>query len=120
MVLCIILLTSKASAREIKIPEGCEVYRCTLYLPTGDRTADGTIPYEGICASSPDHLGEAAVIYDMDLRIIGIFECRDTGSHPGLNNGTRIDVYRDNKERIREWQETYGDYVIVQWVKGEG
>ena len=109
----------RASARETVIPDGFKVYRCTLYLPTGNDTVSGTVPYEGIIASSPDHLGEAAVIYDMDLRIIGIFECLDTGSHPGLNNGTRIDVYRENKQRIREWQKTYGDYVIVQWVKGK-
>ena len=102
------------------IPEGCEKLRCTCYLPTGNKTADGSIPYEGICASNREHLGQVAVVYDLDMNFIGYFECRDTGSHKGLVNGTRIDIYRDSEEGVKKWQKEVGDYIIVQWVKGEG
>ena len=111
---------NKANASDIKIPNGCELMRCTCYLPTGNKTADGTLPYEGICASNREHLGQVAVVYDLDLRIVGFYECRDTGSHERLQDGTRIDIFRETEEGVREWQQTVGDYVIVQWVKGEG
>lgn len=111
-------LTVRADTRQT--PDGCNVVRCTCYLPTGNCTADGTIPYEGICASNRDHLGQVAVVYDMDMNFIGYFECRDTGGHEGLKNGTRIDIFRNDMDGVREWQNTVGDYVIVQWVKGEG
>ena len=113
-------LSLKADAKEIKIPDGCEVVRCTCYLPTGQKTADGTIPYEGICASNREHLGMVAVVYDLDLKIVGFYECRDTGSHEDLQNGSRINIYRNDMNDVREWQSTVGDYVIVQWVEGNG
>ena len=113
-------LSLKSDAKEIKIPDGCEVVRCTCYLPTGNKTADGTIPYKGICASNREHLGMVAVVYDLDCQIVGFYEAKDTGSHEDLQNGKRIDIYCDTAEEIEEWQRTVGDYVIVQWVKGEG
>ncbi|MBO7713931.1 MAG: hypothetical protein J6S85_10205 [Methanobrevibacter sp.] len=61
-----------------------------------------------------------AVVYDLDLRIVGFYECRDTGSHEELKNGTRIDIFRETEEGVREWQQTVGDWVIVQWVSGNG
>lgn len=102
------------------IPDGCQIMRCTCYTPTGNKTADGTIPFEGICASNREHLGQVAVVYDLDLRIVGFYECRDTGSHEELQNGTRIDIFRETEQGVREWQQTVGDWVIVQWVEGEG
>ena len=111
-------LTVQADTRPI--PDGCQIVRCTCYTPTGNKTADGTIPFEGICASNREHLGMVAVVYDLDLRIVGFYECRDTGSHEELQNGTRIDIFRETETGIREWQQTVGDYVIVQWVKGKG
>lgn len=102
------------------VPDGCELLRCTCYLPTGNKTADGTIPYEGICASNREHLGQVAVVWTKDMEFVGYFECRDTGSHEGLQNGTRIDIFRETEQGIREWQNTVGDYVIVQWVEGNG
>jgi 3D (Asp-Asp-Asp) domain-containing protein len=108
----------RADAKEI--PDGCELLRCTCYTPTGNKTATGIWPYEGICASNRAHLGMVAVLYTQDMEFIGYFVCKDTGGHEGLKNGTRIDIYRDNMDGVRKWQNTVGDYVIVQWVKGEG
>lgn len=92
--------------------------RCTCYLPTGNRTADGTVPYEGICASNRDHLGDVAVLYSVDGKFIGFFECRDVGGHRKLRNGTAVDIYRDSMDRAWEWVGTWGDYVYVYWIEG--
>ena len=94
--------------------------RCTCYLPTGHKTADGTIPYEGIVASNRDHLGDMCLIFDLDGNFIEMMECRDVGGHRKLRNGTAIDVYRDNMDRAKEWVATYGDYVYVVWLPADG
>lgn len=106
----------------LKTPVGDSMpkVRCTCYLPTGNKTADGTVPYEGICASNRDHLGDVAVLYSVKGELIGFFECRDIGGNAKLRNGTAVDIYRDNMDRAWEWVGTWGDYVYVQWVKGEG
>lgn len=114
----ILVLGLRADARAI--PEGCELLRCTCYVPTGNRTADGSWPYEGICASNNAHMGQVAAVYTQDMEFIGYFECRDTGSHAGLQNGSRIDIFRNDMDGVKEWQKTVGDYVIVQWIEGEG
>lgn len=94
--------------------------RCTCYLPTGNKTASGIYPYEGIVASNKDHLGQVAALYTEDMEFIGYFECKDTGGHKGIKNGTRIDVYRENRQRLNDWIKTYGDYVYIQWIDGKG
>lgn len=94
--------------------------RCTCYIPTGNRTASGVYPYEGIIASNREHLGEMAALYTLDREFIGYFECRDTGGAESLRNGTSIDVYRDNLDRAYEWVGEYGDYVLIQWIGGDG
>lgn len=97
-----------------------EYVRCTCYLPTGNRTADGTWPYEGILASNYEHMGDVALLYSVDGTFIGTFESRDVGGHPMLVNGTAIDIYRDNMDRAWEWVGQWGDHVYVLWLKGEG
>lgn len=92
--------------------------RCTCYLPTGNHTADGTVPYEGICASNRDHLGDVAVLYSTKGEFIGFFECRDVGGHRKLRNGTAIDIYRDSMDRAWEWVGEWGDYCYVYWIEG--
>lgn len=97
-----------------------EKVRCTCYLPTGNVTADGTMPYEGILASNREHLGDMALLFELDGTPIGMFECRDTGGAKSLKNGTSIDIYRTDIDRAWDWVHTYGDYVYVKWVKAEG
>lgn len=119
MLLCVLIgFPTHASVQTV--PDGCEVIRCTCYLPTGNKTASGVYPYEGICASNNAHLGDVAVLYDLDMNFIGYFEVKDTGGHEGLKNGSRVDIFRENHDRYKEWVNQYGDYVIIQWVKGEG
>ena len=119
-IMLIFVLSTTCYASSSRIPDNCELLRCTCYLPTGNKTADGCIPYEGICASNREHLGQVAIVWTQDMEFVGYFECRDTGSHEGLKNGTRIDIYRDTKEGVKKWQKEVGDWCIIQWVKGEG
>ena len=94
--------------------------RCTCYLPTGNRTYDGTVPYEGVISCNKEHIGMTAILYTLDGELIGIYECRDIGGNKMLRAGTAIDVYRDNMDRAKEWVATYGDYVLVKWIKADG
>ena len=65
-------------------------------------------------------LGCACVMYDQNMKLIGIYEFKDTGGHIGLKTGQRIDIYRDSLESCQDWINTYGDYVYIQVVKGKG
>ena len=94
--------------------------RCTCYLPTGNKTYDGTVPYEGIIASNKEHLGDMCMIFDMDGNFIEMMECRDVGGHRKLRNGSAIDVFRNDMESAKEWVRTYGDYVMIIWIPAEG
>lgn len=89
--------------------------RATVYLPTGNKTATGITPYQGIIAADRSHLNQECELYTENGDFIGIFVCEDTGSHKGLKNGTRIDVYRDSHENYRKWVDNYGDYVLIKW-----
>jgi hypothetical protein len=100
--------------------EDAQLVRCTCYLPTGNRTADGTWPYEGILASNYDHMGDVALLYSVEGEYIGMFESRDVGGHPMLRNGTAVDIYRDNMDRAWAWVGEWGDHVYVRWIKAEG
>lgn len=97
-----------------------QTVRCTCYVATGHRTADGTVPYEGIIASNRDHLGDMCLIFDMDGNFIDMFESRDIGGHKMLRNGTAIDVYRDSMDRAWEWVHKYGDFVQIVWLEADG
>lgn len=94
--------------------------RCTCYLPTGNKTADGTVPYEGICASNRDHLGDVALLYSLEGEFIGFFECRDIGGNRKLRNGTAVDIFRNDWDSIHEWQQEVGDYCYIFWIGGVG
>lgn len=97
-----------------------QTVRCTCYLPTGNKTADGTVPYEGIIASNREHLGDTALLYTMEGQFIGFFEARDCGGNRKLRNGSAIDVFRNDMAGAKEWIRTYGDYVQIIWLEADG
>lgn len=116
--------------------EPCEVYQAeqrysfieenhleyvymSCYLPTGYKTADGTVPYEGVVSSNKEHLGMDCIVYDKDLTPVMRLECRDIGGDPRLVNGTAIDVFRDSYERAIQLREEYSDHVYVRWIPRE-
>lgn len=109
---------SKKKKKKNKIKPSSDAYkvRCTCYIPTGNPTASGIYPHEGVIATNRQHLGESAMLFTLDGEFIGYFDSMDTGGHEGLKNGTRIDVYRDNLDRAYDWVATYGDYVLIEWT----
>lgn len=98
-----------------------ELHRVLLscYLPTGNKTADGTVPYRGIIASNREHLGMVAVMYNNDLLPTAVWECRDIGGHKMLRDGTAIDIYVDTIEEGREIIARYNGYAYIQWFTRE-
>lgn len=100
--------------------EGLEQVYLSCYLPTGNKTADGTVPYEGICSCNYEHLGQDCIMYDAKtLTPVARWECRDVGGNSLLKQGKAIDVYRDSMERALQLREEYGYYVYIKWVDRE-
>jgi 3D (Asp-Asp-Asp) domain-containing protein len=104
--------------------------RCTCYTATeGSITASGEHVREGIVAGKREWLGKVAILYDLNMNIIGIYEFKDTGAGidtdgdgkgDSIKKGKSIDVYRDTLDECYEWIRTYGDYVLMMIVDAEG
>jgi len=104
----------------VPVQQESQKIRCTCYLPTGNRTYDGTEPYEGIVAANKEHLGDMALLWTIEGEWIGLFECRDIGGGKMLKNGMAIDIFRDDMDSVKEWIQMYGDYVQIIWIPAEG
>ena len=95
--------------------------RCTCYLWTGSRCADGVWPYHGALASNREHLGQGCNLYKKDGTLIGEFVSHDVGGHPDLVNGSAVDIYRDTLEEAwswlyeNAWVENGQWYVWIEW-----
>ena len=72
-------------------------------------------------------MGKTAVLYNMDMELIGIFEFKDTGAGidtdgdgkgDSIKNGKSIDVYMDTMEDCRQWIRQFGDYVYLEIIEG--
>ena len=99
--------------------------RVTVYTyPEGSITASGCEVREGIVAAKKEWMNALVVLYDMDMNFIGYFEVKDTGfgidwdgdGIGSIQEGTSIDVFRDDLDRCKEWIEKYGDYCYVQII----
>lgn len=118
---CALLLNTKVRAADLTEPQKI---RCTCYTSTvGSITASGERVREGIVSGKREWMGKVAVLYDMDMNIIGIYEFKDTGAGidtdgdgkgDTIKSGKSIDVYRDTMERCHEWINKNGDYVYMQ------
>lgn len=104
-----------------------QLIRTTVYTSYSDnsKTADGSVPREGMCAARKEDIGKTAILYRVDDDgsiggMIGVFEITDCGGHEGLKNGTRVDVFRDTKERCQEWVSDIGDYTYIQIIDAQG
>lgn len=120
VILILTLLTSLYPLKAGAKTEELDRVRCTVYLPTGNKTASGTVPREGIIAANKERIGQLAALYTEDMEFIGYFECKDTGGHKDIKKGTRIDVFRASEKNYKQWVKEYGDYVYIQWIESEG
>lgn len=105
---------SEEDLKKIEIQQATTYMRVTCYTWTGNKTASGVYPEEGMCASNHDNIGKTAYVYDTEYNFIGAFEITDCGGAYSLQNGTSIDIYRDTLERCYEWVGEYGDYLYVE------
>lgn len=120
-----ILMSSNVMAADYSTPTKI---RCTCYTSNeGSITASGERVREGILAGKREWIGKVAILYDMNMNIIGYYEFKDTGAGidtdgdgkgDSIKKGKSIDVYRDTLEGCREWIKTYGDYIMIQIVEG--
>ena len=99
--------------------EGLERVYLSCYLPTGNKTADGTVPYEGVVSSNKEHLGMDCVVYDENLIPVMRLECRDIGGNKLLREGKAIDIFRTDMNRAKQLKAEYGDFVYVKWIPRE-
>ena len=123
LMLFLILLYSLPAEASEKYPVRKMRVTCYTY-PEGSITASGYEVREGIVAAKKDWMDALVVLYDMDMNFIGYFEVKDTGfgidkdgdGVGSIQEGTSIDVFRDDLDRCREWVKTYGDYCYVQII----
>lgn len=122
MLLLLILYSLPAEASE-KYPVRKMRVTCYTY-PEGSITASGCEVREGIVAAKKDWMDALVVLYDTDMNFIGYFEVKDTGfgidkdgdGIGSIQEGTSIDVFRNDLDRCKEWVNTYGDYCYVQVI----
>lgn len=105
---------SEEDLEKIEIQQATTYMRVTCYTWTGNKTASGVYPEEGMCASNQENIGKVAYVYTLDYELIGEFKITDCGGAYSLQNGTSIDIYRDTLERCYEWVGEYGDYLYVE------
>ena len=138
VLLLLFLQCSRVFAYEYKevepaVFEEPQKIRCTCYCEH-KMTASGIMPYYGIVAGKEEWLGYVAEIHMMNEdgsvgQFIGYFEFKDTGAGMDsdgdgkgdtIKNGTSIDVWVDTLEEAYMWVGTYGDYVYIKIIKGNG
>ena len=72
--------------------------RCTCYTSTeGSVTASGEKVREGIIAGKRAWMGKTAILYDLDMNIIGIYEFKDTGAGIDTDGDGKGDSIKNGK-----------------------
>ena len=123
LVFCLLCLTCIGAERGEPHNESVDTSQMQLMYITayccGEITANGSKVHTGGCACNP-HIGDIALIYSVDGKYLGMYECNDTGATEGLHRGTVIDVYRKNLTQCQMWMKLTGGKVYVLWVSGKG
>lgn len=110
----ILFLLASNYPKYAEIMQSTTYMRVTCYTWTGNPTASGVYPEEGMCAGRKEDIGKTAFVYDIHYNFVGAFEITDCGGAYSLQNGTSIDIYRDTLARCYEWVGEYGDYMYVE------
>lgn len=122
MLLLVLLYSLPVEAAE---PSDLQLMRVTCYTyPPGSITASGCEVREGIVAAKKEWMGALVILYDTDMNFIGYFEVLDTGfgidsdgdGVGSIQEGTSLDVFRDDLDRCHEWTERYGDFCYAKII----
>lgn len=93
----------RANAGQDLQPPDTQAFESTAYCETGDPTASGKWPREGVTvAVDPEviPIGSAVMIWDATGEWMGIYEAQDTGR---LIKGRIIDLYMDKYTDAVDW-----------------
>ena len=96
--------------------QGLELVKISCYVPTGNCTADGTMPYEGIVSCNREHLGMDCILFDEDFIPIARFQCRDIGGNRLLREGKAIDVFRTDMSRAKAFINEHPAHMYIKWI----
>lgn len=97
-----------------------EEVKISCYLPTGNRTYSGQVPYVGGLACNVEHLGQTAMLFDSEYRFLGYFECNDIGGNSLLKQGKAVDIFQETMEDARTFIRENGDHGFVVWLEADG
>lgn len=114
------VLAARVDGAELpkEIPEGAVKMHFTCYCPEsckGRITASGEEVREGIIAASREHMGQRAEVYLKDGRLLGLYQCLDTGGNPGIQNGHVIDVWAPHLSKAKTLMRVTGGECYVVW-----
>lgn len=107
--------------------------RCTCYCEH-KKTCTDVKPYYGVVAGKKEWLGLTCELNEVNPDgsigpFIGFFEFKDTGAGMDsdgdgigdtIKNGTSIDVWVNTLDEAYDWVGTYGDYVYIKLIEGDG
>ena len=118
-VIVLYLMAARVDGAELSgIPEGAVKMHFTCYCPEscpGTITASGEPVREGIIAASKEHMGQRAEVYLKDGRLLGLYQCLDTGGNPGIQNGHVIDVWAPHLSKAKTLMKVTGGECYVVW-----
>lgn len=118
LIMCILVSTEvHAEGEAYKMKLSC-------YLPTGNKTASGVYPYEGIVASFKERIGQTAILFECNDdgalgEFIGIYEVADTGGK-SIRSGKVIDVYKENLDDAVKFIKNHTTHVYVYFYEAKG
>lgn len=92
----------------------------TCYCPEscpGTTTYTGAHVREGIAAVTEEHIGDCALVWDMDGEFIGFYECLDK---IGTGKSTVIDIWEPDLDTAKAMMKRTGGRVMVEFIKQPG
>ena len=119
LIVVLYLMAARVDGAELnRIPEGAVKMKFTCYCPEsckGTITASGEPVREGIIAASKEHMGQRAEVYLKDGRLLGLYQCLDTGGNPGIQSGHVIDVWAPHLSKAKTLMRVTGGECYVVW-----
>lgn len=119
LIVVLYLMAARVDGAELNgIPENAVKMKFTCYCPEsckGTITASGEPVREGVIAASKEHMGQRAEIYLKDGRLLGLYQCLDTGGNPGIQNGHVIDVWAPHLSKAKTLMRVTGGECYVVW-----